>query len=136
MPTETAQLDGIADASLPDRVYDALEALWEKSPQVGDEDRTLFTLAVSEVAANIVEHAQSREPIRVRVALEVTGDAATAVFTDTADPALIDLGDVSMPDADAESGRGLALALATLDELVHETDNGNTWRLRRNLRPV
>ena len=36
-----------------------------------------------------------------------------------------------MPDEQAESGRGLAIALAALDELSHETDGGNTWRLRR-----
>ena len=47
------------------------------------------------------------------------------------EPALIDLGSVSMPGSDAESGRGLAIALATLDELVHETERGNVWRLRR-----
>jgi serine/threonine-protein kinase RsbW len=40
-----------------------------------------------------------------------------------------------MPGADAESGRGLALALAALDELRHETDDGNVWILRRERRP-
>ncbi len=136
MPTEAIRLEGTADADLPDRVYEALDSLWGGAAHVGDEDRTLFALAVSEVAANIVEHARSREPIRVTVVLEVDHDALSAIFTDTADPALIDLRSVSMPGEDAESGRGLALALATLDELVHETEDGNTWRLRRDIRPV
>ena len=137
MPTErTARVEGIADAGLPDRVFEALESLWTSAPHVGEEDRTLFALAVSEIAANVVEHAEAREPIHVTVTLTVGDDALGAVFTDSADPALIDLTRVSMPGADAESGRGLALALATLDELVHETTDGNTWRLRRDIRPA
>jgi len=137
MSTErVVHVAGIADAGLPDRVFDALETLWDAAPHVGEEDRSLFALAVSEIAANVVEHAEAREPIHVSVALSVDDDALGAVFTDTADPALIDLGRVSMPGEDAESGRGLALALATLDELVHETHDGNTWRLRRDIRPL
>lgn len=94
----------------------------------------LFRLAVSEVATNVVEHALPREPIHVTVEVDADADAFSAVFTDTADPALIDLGAVEMPGEDAESGRGLAIALATLDELVHERGGGNTWRLRRRFR--
>ena len=130
----TTSLDGVADAALPDRVFEALEVLWAQSPHVGDEDRTMFALAVSEIAANIAEHARAREPVQVSVTLGVGADDAWAVFSDTADPALIDLRNVGMPGTDAESGRGLAMALATLDELVHETSAGNTWRLRRRLR--
>ena len=137
MATErTARLDGIVDAALPDRVFEALESLWPQSAHVGDEDRTMFALAVSEIAANIAEHAEAREPIHVSVVLGVGDDDLWAVFSDTADPALIDLSDIDMPGMDAESGRGLAMALATLDELVHETDKGNTWRLRRVLHPA
>lgn len=132
MATEsTERLAGIADPLLVDRVHEALDRLFENTPAAGDEDRMLFRLAVSEVATNVVEHAAAREPIHVTVELDADADAFSAVFTDTADPALIDLGAVSMPGEDAESGRGLAIALATLDELVHERDGGNTWRLRR-----
>lgn len=132
MATESSiNLAGIADPQLVDRVHDALDELFERSPGAGEEDRMLFRLAVSEVATNVVEHAAAREPIHVTVELDADGDAFSAVFTDTADPALIDLGAVSMPGEDAESGRGLAIALATLDELIHERDGGNTWRLRR-----
>jgi serine/threonine-protein kinase RsbW len=135
MATESSiRLAGVAGPGLIDRVHEALDRLFEGAPAAGDEDRMLFRLAVSEVATNVVEHAAAREPIHVTVELDADAGAFSAVFTDTADPALIDLGAVSMPDEDAESGRGLAIALATLDELVHERDGGNTWRLRRTHR--
>jgi serine/threonine-protein kinase RsbW len=135
MATESAiRLEGVADPLLVDRVHEALDQLFERAPGAGEEDRMLFRLAVSEVATNVVEHALAREPIHVTVEVDAGADAFSAVFTDTADPALIDLGAVEMPAEDAESGRGLAIALATLDELVHERDGGNTWRLRRTFR--
>lgn len=135
MATESAiRLEGVADPLLVDRVHEALDQLFERAPGAGEEDRMLFRLAVSEVATNVVEHALAREPIHVTVEVDAGADSFSAVFTDTADPALIDLGAVEMPAEDAESGRGLAIALATLDELVHERDGGNTWRLRRTFR--
>jgi serine/threonine-protein kinase RsbW len=130
----TEEVCAIVDAEFPNLVFDALTALWSSGPSVPDEDRESFTLAVSEIAANIVEHASAREAVHVSLTLTVADARLEAVFTDTADPALIDLSSVQMPDWDAESGRGLALALATLDELVHETHEGNTWRLRRTVR--
>lgn len=135
MATDSAiRLDGIADSQLVDRVHDALDRLFDGAPGAGDEDRMLFRLAVSEVVTNVVEHAGAREPIHVTVEVDAAPDAFSAVFTDTADPALIDLGAVEMPGEDAESGRGLAIALAALDELVHERGGGNTWRLLRRFR--
>jgi len=124
-------VDGAADESFVDRVHEALDDLLRSVPEVGDEDAMMFRLAVSEVATNVVAHALSREPVRVTVDLDADDHALSAVFTDSADPALIDLDAVAMPGSDAESGRGLAIALATLDELVHETEHGNVWRLRR-----
>ncbi|MDZ8275173.1 ATP-binding protein [Microbacterium aquimaris] len=124
----------VADASFVDTVHDLLDDLLARAASVGDEDQMLFRLAVGEVATNIVAHARSREPIEIDVTLTCDADRLTAVFTDNADPALIDLENVDMPDADAESGRGLAIALAALDELDRRSEHGNTWTLRRRLR--
>jgi len=129
-----ALIEGPADLHLVDAVHAALESLWSAVPDVSEEDRMLFALAVSEVATNVVEHAQGPDHPEVTIRLEVDAGALTAVLTDDADPALIRLDQVSMPGAEAESGRGLALALAALDELVHEPGQGNTWRLRRRRR--
>lgn len=136
MSTElSAHVAGLADAGFPGRVLDALDGLWASAPTVAAEDRELFALAVSEIATNVVTHARAREPIHIEVTLRVGEDVVEAVFADDGDPALIDLSKVDMPSWDAESGRGLALALAALDELTHETADGNTWRLRRWRRP-
>ncbi len=129
-----AHVECVADASLVDNVLNALDSLWSGAA-VDEEDRGLFALAVGEIAANIVEHARGREPIQVSVRLSASPAALEAVFTDNAEPALIDLSSVTMPEWDAESGRGLALAQETLDELTHETHEGNTWRLRRSISP-
>lgn len=124
-------VEGPADLSLVDAVHAALESLWNAVPNVSDEDRMLFALAVSEVATNVVEHAEGPEHPEVSIRIEADADALTAVMTDNADPALIRLDRVGMPGEDAESGRGLALALAALDELTHVPGDGNVWRLRR-----
>ncbi|SBS73593.1 ATP-binding protein [uncultured Microbacterium sp.] len=129
-------LEGPADLTLVDAVHDALADLWSRVPEVSDEDRMLFALAVSEVATNVVEHAEGPEHPTVTIRLEVDATTLTAVMTDDADPALIRLDRVTMPGEDAESGRGLALALAALDDLQHDPTHGNVWLLRRRRRDV
>lgn len=132
----TKRVIGPAEPALVDEVLDALDALWSESPQVTSEDRTLFTLAVSEVVTNIVQHADAfaHAEISVDVALRVTADALLATIVDTAHPASIDWESVSMPDQDSESGRGLAIATAALDDFEHTGGGaGNTWVLRRRL---
>lgn len=132
----TKRVIGPAAPALIDEVLDALDALWAESPQVTAEDRTLFTLAVSEVVTNIVQHADAfaDAEISVDVALRVTADALLATIVDTAHPASIDWESVSMPDQDSESGRGLAIATAALDDFEHTGGGaGNTWVLRRRL---
>ncbi|WP_405373014.1 MULTISPECIES: ATP-binding protein [unclassified Microbacterium] len=130
-PIAEVRVEDTAELGLVDTVHDAVERLWVAVPEVSDDDRMLFALAVSELVTNMVEHAQGMSPPHVSVHLSVDESALTAVLADDADPALIRLDDVHMPDADAESGRGLALALAALDELAHEPGEGNVWRLRR-----
>lgn len=131
---EPISVRGLADEGFLDDVHRALASLWQRVP-AADEDRMCFELAVAEVAGNVVQHgASDAGEVEVRLDLEATDDDLIAVFRDSADPPIIDLSKVAMPDADAEAGRGLALALAALDELTHLTDDGNTWRLRRRRR--
>ncbi|WP_308798693.1 ATP-binding protein [Agromyces silvae] len=131
---ELIRVTGSADETFLDDVHRALAELWQLAP-ANDEDRMLFELAVVEVATNIVQHgASDLGPVEARLDLEATDDDLIAVFRDSANPPILDLSRVAMPDTDAEAGRGLALALAALDELSHLTDEGNTWRLRRRRR--
>lgn len=134
MNDHTEYVDGRAEPAFIDAVHDAMERLWAAVPGIGDEDRDMFALAVSEIVTNVVEHASGRESISVTAQVSATARDLCAVLTDDAHPALIDLEAVSMPGVDAESGRGLALALASLDELIHEPGAGNKWRLLRHRR--
>lgn len=136
----TAHVAGLAGPAFVEHVLDALDALWESAPHVTPEDRTLFALAVSEVSTNIAAHGEAQtEPdagITVEVDIEVGTDELVATFVDTADPARIDWDAVAMPGVDSESGRGLALTTAVLDDFEHSVDaTGNTWVLRRRLSP-
>lgn len=136
----TAHVAGLAGPAFVELVLDALDALWETAPHVGPEDRTLFALAVSEVSTNITAHGEAESEsdagITVEVDIEVSSDELVATFVDTADPARIDWDAVTMPDVDSESGRGLALSTAVLDDFEHSGDaTGNTWVLRRRLAP-
>lgn len=125
-------LDGPARLALVDSVLDALDAAWTEAPHVADQDRTLFTLALSEVATNMVQHGAGPTDVTLRVDIRIAADELAATLIDTAPPASIDWHGISMPDAEEESGRGLALAQAALDEFTHTYDDrGNTWRLRR-----
>lgn len=94
----------------------------------------LETAAV-EVLANIVEHAARIDPPdaevrQVHIEVLATPGSLEAHFRDDGRPAEIDLGAVTMPGADAESGRGLAMALAAVDDLTYERVDGiNRWSL-------
>lgn len=117
-----------------DLVHDRLQAFWSHDDAVCVTDRTRFEMAVVEVVANILEHAfqlDADAPGRLlSVTLTVTPDRIEAVLSDNGFPAEIDLGAVTMPDEDATSGRGLALAVAAIDEVTYDRTGGrNHWRL-------
>jgi serine/threonine-protein kinase RsbW len=127
-------LGGPARLALVDAVLDALDAAWTDAPGVPDEDRTLFTLAVSEVVTNMVQHGEGPTAVTVRAEIRLESGVLTATLIDTAPPASIDWHGISMPDENSESGRGLALSQSVLDEFTHTFDDtGNTWRLTRRI---
>ncbi|MFJ2979263.1 ATP-binding protein [Curtobacterium sp. NPDC087082] len=116
-----------------DEVQDRFAAWWDT---LGIDDvRLRFGLetALAEIAANIVEHtrrADQEAGRRYTVELDATDHELVAVLTDNGLPVDIDLAAVTMADADEESGRGLALAIAALDRLEHRHEGGhNVWTL-------
>ena len=121
-----------------DAVHDLLAAFWGQEPEVPDLCRMRVETAVVEVVANIVEHAFAADQTsgadgqHRRLTIAVGREATTVVVAcrDNGLPAAIDLSEVTMPDDDAESGRGLAMAIQVLDELRYEHHEGrNFWRL-------
>ncbi|NGP04195.1 ATP-binding protein [Rhodococcus sp. 14C212] len=100
--------------------------------RVEDADRFQFEIAVAEIAANIVEHAGDGDPVTMRLELRLCSDRIEACFHDDGRPARVDLETVRMPGDMAERGRGLAIALAALDELSYRRrDATNRWILVR-----
>lgn len=130
----SVRVEGPADLELVDTILDRLDSLWPDAPRATDEDRMLFTLAVSEIATNIVQHAGGQGTTTVSAVITVLPDAVHAEFRDDAVPAAIEWHTIAMPEPESESGRGLALAQAALDEFTHRYDgHSNVWTLRRDL---
>ncbi|MGJ9371796.1 ATP-binding protein [Nesterenkonia sp. CF4.4] len=129
-------LTGAAELDFVDRVLTALEELFQGAGDLTDEDRTFFSLAVSEIITNIVMHSNCQGDAGVTVTADLTVDAAalSARFQDDAAPVTIALHEAELPEELAESGRGLAIAKMALDQLSHEVNNGHTWTLVRRRR--
>ena len=132
------ELSAPADPETMELVHAVLEQLWSVHDDVADHDRARFETAVMEILGNIIEHAYRLDdldsaadnPRRFDILLAATDDELVASFGDNGMPIALDLSDIAMPDAEAESGRGLALAAAAVDDMSYERVEGrNHWRL-------
>ncbi|WP_024818167.1 ATP-binding protein [Arthrobacter sp. 31Y] len=117
-------------------IHNELDALWDDASFVPDMDRMTFATAVIEAAANIVQHALpvAEKPVEIDVDISVqpTRLVARVNAYNAREPFANDM-QASMPDADAESGRGLALIEALVTTVTFERQDGtNTWILTRN----
>ena len=125
-------LTALADPASLDQVHTLLEAVWGAHEDVGPTDRTSFAIAVSEIAGNIVEHGGGGQAHDFSVRIRVRPQQLEAEFEDPGQRVDVDLAGVQMPDALAESGRGLALALRCVDHLEYRRDGElNHWRMIR-----
>ena len=115
-----------------DEVHDLLDRAWVADASVPDRDRMAFVTAVAEVAANIVEHASRGEPVRLRLVLHVLEDRLEAHFEDRGRP----YEPPPTPEHEdelAETGRGLAMVRALVDEVEYERDGPvNRWVVVRS----
>ncbi|MET1086593.1 MAG: ATP-binding protein [Arthrobacter sp.] len=117
-----------------------LDSLWEDASFVPEIDRMTFATAVVEAACNVVQHAvpDSAEPVDLGVDICVRETSLRAKISafGAADPDLAAT-DPTMPDEEAESGRGLALIRALVTTVTfRRTDGTNTWVLSRDSNPV
>lgn len=142
MPEEVhLRLDMPTTTDAIDLAHERLAELWEADGEVASTDRVRFELAVIEILGNIVEHAWIADrghPDERRLSLELilTATRLEAVLGDNGQPVSIDLSAATMPDEDAESGRGLALTIAAVDALDHTREDGrNVWRIRCDRSP-
>lgn len=135
------ELSAPADPAVLDLVHAVLDQLWQAHPDISTADRGRFEIAVVEILGNVMEHAYAAdrsvaEPVgadqrRFEICVAATDDDLVAEIEDNGLPMELDLGSVVMPDAFAESGRGLALASAAVDDLDYERRGSrNHWRVR------
>lgn len=129
------EVEMAAHAGAIDAAHGLVERLFVEHDDVSDKDRFRFETAVIEVLGNIVEHAFTVDDAeglrRLTLTVSATDTELTAHLSDNGQPAGIDLSEVTMPEDDAESGRGLALTLRAVDELgYHHTEGRNYWDLR------
>lgn len=110
-----------------DEIQGALEEVWSCHEEIPRRIRLEVGIAVSEIAANILEHCHA---LRVAMEVVVRSDEVEIDFTDSGDAADVDLDSSHMPDELAERGRGLPMAQAALRMLSYVRDEvGNHWRL-------
>lgn len=117
-------------------IHHELDALWDDAAFVPDMDRMTFATAVIEAAANIVQHAVpvAEKPVEIDVDISVRPARLVARVSayNAREPFASDM-QASMPDSEAESGRGLALIEALVTTVTFERQDGtNTWILTRN----
>ncbi|GEP37331.1 hypothetical protein NPS01_09940 [Nocardioides psychrotolerans] len=131
-------LSAPATPEIMDLVHAMLEHLWISNPDISDRDRIRFEMSVIEILGNVVEHAYAADHVdvpgqdgrRFEIVIGVTDTQLMAHLGDNGLPTALDLSGVAMPDVLAESGRGLALATAALDDLSYERADGrNLWDL-------
>ena len=131
MPAEALcalTLEGRAELDCLERVHDLVDELWTRVPAVAPTDRHRFETAVVEVAGNIIEHGGA--DVRLRLWLQVHPDLVEAHFRDTGRSVVLDGAVGQLPDPLAETGRGIALARAVVDEVAYErTGLTNRWHV-------
>lgn len=126
---------GLAVPAGLDELHDLLERVGAEHPDVATADLMLFETAVIEIAGNVVEHGRPPGGVHWSFTLRVLPDRIEAELAD--DGQVFEqvrvLADAEMPDADAETGRGFALASQLLDELAYERREGaNHWSMVRH----
>ena len=125
------ELRGLAVPGSLDLVQDLLVLVRSEHPDISETDLSMFETAIAEIHGNVVQHGRPEGQVTYAFSLTVRPDRLVGFLADTGEPAT-DLSDLAPVEEMAESGRGLWLAHATLDELLYaRTGNRNTWKMTR-----
>ena len=115
-----------------DTVQDLLATMWAQTPGLDPDDRMAAELAIVELAANVIEHANEGEPITFSLSVVVYDDRIEATTTDSGSVGDIDLQRREMPHGESERGRGVPLMQSLTDSIEHRRIEGaNHWTLVR-----
>ncbi|QWZ08269.1 ATP-binding protein [Nocardioides panacis] len=126
-------LRGLAVPESLDLLQDLLELVRREHPDLHETDVSMFETAIVEIHGNVVEHGHPPGQVIYAFELEVSPDRLVGILADTGVAAPDLSGMDTLPHEMAESGRGLWLAKATLDDLQYvRIGDRNTWKLVRN----
>lgn len=115
-----------------DAVHELLSTVWADAPNISSTDRLSFETALIELTANVFRHADGGDGISCTVDVETFDDRIEATLSDTGERGEIELVDRPMPHSLSESGRGIPLIQALVDELDYtRVGNTNQWRMTR-----
>jgi serine/threonine-protein kinase RsbW len=116
-------------------VHDMLEQVWSDVPEIAAEDRFKFEVALIELASNVMRHADTGSGVVCALVIETHSDRISATLSDSGEPGEVTLAGRAFPeDTLAESGRGIPLIQALVDELRYDCDDGfNHWYITRTL---
>lgn len=124
------RLTGTAELASFEAVHELFAGITEP---VESLDLMLFETAVVEVIGNLVQHGRPPGEVRFDLVVHVTDESLLGTVTESGETVPPELSD-AMPEPSVESGRGLPLIRAVLDEFKFErVDDRNYWRLRRSL---
>ena len=126
------RLRGLALPESLDLLHTLLVRVRADYPEIDEVDLSKFETAIVEIHGNVIEHGSPRGRVVYAFELRVHDDRLVGILADTGS-AVPDLSEFDqLPDEMAESGRGLWLAKATLDELEYIRAGGrNTWKMTR-----
>jgi len=117
-----------------DTVHTMLESVWLSAPQISMRDRLSFETALIELASKRHPHADGGGGVSCTLRVEITADRIVASLTDSGLAGNISLIAPSMPGELEESGRGLSIIHALVDEVNYDRcDDLNHWRISRKL---
>ena len=112
-------LRGLAVPESLNRLQDLLDQVRREHPELDETDVSMFETAIVEIHGNVVEHGHPPGQVIYAFELEVSSDRLVGILADTGVAAPDLSGMDELPDEMAESGRGLWLAKATLDDLQY-----------------
>lgn len=115
-----------------DTVHGLLEEVWADAPGVAPMDRFSFETALIELASNVIRHADSGSGVSCTLTVETFDDRIQATLSDNGESGDFEIVGLTMPDELSESGRGIPLIQALVDELLYNREgDSNLWRITR-----
>ena len=115
-----------------DEVHEFLQGIWDENPHIPLRDRFSFETALVELASNIILYSVVTSSVTCDIVIETSTDQINATISDNGDLVDLALDEHIMPDEFSESGRGIPLIKALVDNFEYgNSENKNTWRMSK-----